>query len=186
MRTEILLSGTGGQGLLMAGVLLGEAAVVYGGKNATQNQTYGVQARGGESASEVIISDEDISYAEIDQADVLVALAQSALNAYAPRIREGAVVIVDSSLVTDTAPVTKTDRIYAFPITNIAMDATGRAILANVVSLGVVAALTGVVDCDALRREVARRAPAGTEEMNLRALAGGIDAVQAMQGGAAV
>ena len=186
MRTEILLSGTGGQGLLMAGVLLGEAAVVYGGMNATQNQTYGVQARGGESASEVIISDEEISYAEIDQADILVALAQSALKAYAPRIREGAAVIVDSSLVTDTSIVSGTQRIFSLPITNIAMDVTGRAILANVVSLGAVAALTGAVDCEALRQEVARRAPAGTEEMNLRALAGGIEAAQALLGGAVI
>ena len=177
MKKEILLSGTGGQGLIMAGVLLGEAAVVYDGKNATQNQTYGVQARGGESASEVIISDADIDYAEITHCDVLVALAQSALKAYAKRIRDDAVVIVDSELTPDTSIVANSKNIYSFPITKIAIDATGKSILANVVSLGIVSALTGVVTREALEKEVAGRAPAGTEELNRKALAGGFDAV---------
>lgn len=178
MRTSILLSGNGGQGLLIAGVLLGEAAVIYGGMNATQNQTYGVQARGGESASEVIISDGEIDYAEIEQADILVALSQCALNAYACRLREGATVIVDCNLCTDVSVVTNTSNIFSFPITNLAIDASGKAILANVVSLGILAQLTGVIDSAALEKAVANRAPAGTETINIKALHAGIRTAQ--------
>lgn len=178
MRKEIVLSGNGGQGLLMAGVLLGEALAIYEGVNVTQNQSYGVQARGGASRSEVIISDEEINYAEIEEPDILLAMSQIALNEYGSKLKENALVIVDSDLVTDISVVKNTRNIYSIPITKIAVEETGRAMLANVAALGAVSALSGIVSKDSLEKEVGKRAPAGTEAMNLRALLGGMAAAQ--------
>ncbi|NSW95816.1 MAG: 2-oxoacid:acceptor oxidoreductase family protein [Bacteroidales bacterium] len=178
MRKEILLSGNGGQGLIMAGVLLGEAAAIYEGKNTTQNQSYGVQARGGECKSEVIISDDEINYAEIERPDVLLAMSQSALDTYGLHIKDDTIVIVDSGLVTDVSVIKNTKNIYMIPITGISLEKTNKAILANVVALGVLSAITGIVKAESLEKVIRQRAPAGTEEMNLQALAGGIWAAE--------
>lgn len=174
MRKEIVLSGYGGQGLLMAGVLLGEAVAMYEGMNVTQNQSYGVQARGGTSRSEVIVSDEEINYAEIEEPDILLAMSQSALNEYGPKVKENALVIVDSAFVEDVSAVKNTVNIHKIPITEISRERTGKPILANVVALGALANLSGIVTKGSLEKEIAKRAPEGTEEINLRALAGGI------------
>ncbi|MCR4441481.1 MAG: 2-oxoacid:acceptor oxidoreductase family protein [Peptococcaceae bacterium] len=174
MRKEIVLSGYGGQGLILAGVLLGEAVAIHEGMNVTQNQSYGVQARGGECKSEVIISDEEINYAEIEHPDILLAMSQSALNEYGPEVKDGALVIVDSSFVKDISMINNTGNIYMVPITEIACAKTNKAILANVVALGVLSSLSGIVSEESLEKVILKRAPAGTEEINLRALAGGI------------
>ena len=129
---EIVLSGGGGQGLLMAGVLLGEAAALYENVNVTQSQSYGVQARGEACRSDVIISDEEIHYAEIEHPEILLAMSQDALNAYGPQIQKDAIVIVDSDLVYDLSVVKNTEKIYRFPITQIAYETTKKKILANV------------------------------------------------------
>lgn len=178
MRKEVVLSGSGGQGLLMAGVLLGEAAALYENVNVTQSQSYGVQARGGASRSDVIISDEDINYAEIEEPDILLAISQEALEAYGPYVKEDAIIVVDQDLVYDLSVVKTTNKIYKFPITQIAYDNTKRSMLANVVALGILAELTGIVSPESLEKEVAQRAPAGTEELNKKALLGGINAVK--------
>lgn len=174
MRKEIVLSGYGGQGLLMAGVLLGEAIAVYEGKNVTQNQSYGVQARGGTSRSEVIVSDEEINYAEIEEPDILLAMSQSALNEYGPKVRKNALVIVDSAFVEDVSAVQNTDNIYRIPITEVSRERTGKPMLANVVALGALAKLSGIVSQGGMEQEIAKRAPEGTEDINMLALAGGI------------
>ncbi len=173
MRKELVLSGYGGQGLLMAGGLLGEAATIYEGVNATNNQTYGVTARGGESRSEVIISDEDINYAEIEHPDVLLAMSQSALNKFGPSIKDNALVIIDTMFVNDVSCVKNSANIYRFPITQIANEQAKKTILANVVALGIISALTGLVSKESLEKVILKRAPAGTEELNLKALNGG-------------
>ncbi len=174
MRKEIVLSGYGGQGLLMAGVLLGEAIALYEGLNVTQNQSYGVQARGGTSKSEVIVSDEEINYAEIEEPDILLAMSQSALNEYGPKIKKDALVIVDSAFVEDLSVIKNTGNIHQIPITEVSREQTGKPILANVVALGALAKLSGIVSKDSMEKEIAQRAPEGTEIVNMRALAGGI------------
>lgn len=174
MRKEIVLSGYGGQGLLMAGVLLGEAIALYEGLNVTQNQSYGVQARGGTSKSEVIVSDEEINYAEIEEPDILLAMSQSALNEYGPKIKKDALVIVDSAFVEDLSVIKNTGNIHQIPITEVSREQTGKPILANVVALGALAKLSGIVSKDSMEKEIAHRAPEGTEIVNMLALAGGI------------
>lgn len=176
MRKEILLCGYGGQGLILAGILLGEAVAVYEGLNATHNQSYGVQARGGACKSEVIISDEEIFFAEIDTPDILLAMSQSALDSYGPTVKDNALVIVDSGFVEDTSVLKNTANIYKYPITDISIEKTGKAILANVVALGLLSSLTGVVGKESLEQEINQRAPGGTAELNLKALYGGLEA----------
>ncbi|MDP2727657.1 MAG: 2-oxoacid:acceptor oxidoreductase family protein, partial [Dehalococcoidia bacterium] len=98
-RVEIRLAGMGGQGLILAGLMLARAAAIYDGKNAVQSQSYGVQQRGGPSQSEVIISDGDIDYPRIVSADILVALTQEACDQHFLNLRKGGTLIVDSGLV---------------------------------------------------------------------------------------
>jgi len=170
-RIEIRLAGEGGQGMILAGIILAEAAVVYDGLNAVQTQSYGPEARGGASKSEVVIARGRIDFPEVICADVLMALSQEACDKYASNLKKDGLLIVDRDKV---GRVPLTSAICA-PITRLAEETTGRGIVANVVALGLLAGLTGVVSRPALEKAVAARAPRGTEEMNLAALAAGYE-----------
>jgi 2-oxoglutarate ferredoxin oxidoreductase subunit gamma len=169
-RYEIRLAGAGGQGMILAGLILAEAAAIHDGKNASQSQSYGAEARGGASRSEVIISDDEIIYPKVTNADLLLCMSQEACDRYSHELKEDGVLIVDSVNV-ERVP---TDRAYRVPITKIAEEATGRRITANMVGLGLVVGLTGVVSHRAIKAAVSARAPKGTEEMNLKALSAGL------------
>lgn len=168
-RYEVRLAGAGGQGLILAGLILAEAAGLHDGKHVVQTQSYAPLARGAPSRSEVIISDEEIDYPKVTVADALVALNQEACDRYAREVRRNGMLIVDSSLV-ERAPAANT---YRIPITEIAREATGREITASVVALGVLGELTGAVSREALSKAVRARAPKGTAEINLKALEAG-------------
>ncbi len=99
MRYDIRFSGSGGQGIITAGILLAQAAAIKGGKNAVQSQSYGPEARGGASKAEVIISDDEINYPKIVNPDIVISLTQEAYNKYAVDLKDDAVVIVDASMV---------------------------------------------------------------------------------------
>lgn len=170
-RIEIRLAGAGGQGLLLAGLILAEAAVLYDHKQACQTQSYGPEARGGASKSEVIIDDEPVDYPKVIAADVLLALSQEACDKYYHDLKRDGVLIVDSLHVRRVP----TSKAFSPRITEIAEERTGRTITANMVGLGVLAGLTGVVSEEALQNAVAERAPEGTEEINLEALAAGLE-----------
>jgi 2-oxoglutarate ferredoxin oxidoreductase subunit gamma len=165
-RTEIRLAGEGGQGMILAGIILAEAAAIYDQKNAVQTQSYGPESRGGASKAEVIISQAEIDYPEVIAADVLVALSQEACDKYASNLKKDGLLIVDSDKV-GRVPVSQA---LKFPITRMATESTGNAITANVVALGVLVGLTGVVSRQAIEKAVTIRAPKGTEELNLTAL----------------
>lgn len=173
-RMEIRLAGEGGQGMILAGVILAEAAAIYDGQNAVQTQSYGPEARGGASKAEVVISQEEIDYPEVIRADVLVALSQEACDRYASDLKKDGLLIVDKDMV-GRIPQTNAVRIQ---VTAIAEQVTGRAITANVVALGLLVGLTGVVSRAAIEKAVAARAPKGTESMNLAALNAGFDEAQ--------
>lgn len=171
-RTEIRLSGSGGQGLILAGVILAEAAVIYDGKNALQSQSYGPEARGGASKSEVIISDSDIDYPKARGIDVCLALTQEACTKYSNDIKQGGVLLVDDDFVSETP---KGDfRVIRLPIITSAKDEVGKAIVANIVALATLVELTKVVSHESLKKAVLARVPKGTEELNKKALAVGI------------
>ncbi|MBZ5498076.1 MAG: 2-oxoacid:acceptor oxidoreductase family protein [Acidobacteriia bacterium] len=173
-RYDIRLSGEGGQGLVLAGRILAEAAAIYDEKNATQSQSYGPEARGGASRSEIIISDEDIDYPKATSLDLLLALTQESCNKYAKDLKDSGILLVDSGAVT-RVPEGRY-RIYRVPITEIARSQLGKAVVANIVALGIIAQLSNIVSVEALESAVLARVPKGTEELNLKAFRSGMEA----------
>lgn len=171
-RMEIRLAGEGGQGMILAGIILAEAAAIYDHKNATQTQSYGPEARGGASKAEVVISQGEIDHPEVIMADVLVAMSQEACDKYAGNLKKEGLLIVDQERV-GRVP---SSRAIKVPISRLAEESSGKSITANVVALGVLVGLTGVVSRDAISQAVAARAPRGTEDMNKAALTAGFAA----------
>jgi 2-oxoglutarate ferredoxin oxidoreductase subunit gamma len=168
-RYELRLAGEGGQGMILAGVILAEAAAVYDGLNAVQTQSYGPEARGGASRSEVVVARGEIDYPQVMAADLLLCMSQEACDKFYGQVKEDGLIVVDSGSVSRVP----SHRAICVPITQIAEEATGRRITASTVALGLVSGLTGVVTHEALKKAVGDRVPAGTEEINLKALAAG-------------
>jgi 2-oxoglutarate ferredoxin oxidoreductase subunit gamma len=165
-RYEIRLSGSGGQGLILAGVMLAEAVATIDGKNCVQTQSYGPEARGGASRADVVISSGEIYYPKPMQLDLLLALSQEACDNYYRDLKENGLLIVDSHLVTQVP----TSRWIGIPFSQLARHEIGNTMVANVISLGAICAISGVVSEAGLSEVVKRRAPRGTEEKNLAAL----------------
>ena len=168
-RYEVRLAGEGGQGMILAGVILAEAAAVHDGLNAIQTQSYGPEARGGASRSEVIIARGEVDYPKVMAADLLLCMSQEACDRFYEQVKEEGMIVVDSTNVSRLP----SHRAVAVPMSKIAEEATGRRITASIVALGLVAGLTGVVSRQALAAALSDRVPRGTEEMNLKALEAG-------------
>ena len=179
MRQEIRIAGFGGQGTILAGVVLGEAAV-RAGHQAVQTQSYGPESRGGAARSEVVVSDGPIDYPRVTKADVLVALSQGGLDKYGEDLAPEGLVVVDADLVdADGAPP---DRLHPQPFTKTA-EAVGHQIVTNIVMLGYLAALTGVVPHDVLEATVLDNVPPRTRELNRAAVRAGRDLLTTAQEG---
>jgi 2-oxoglutarate ferredoxin oxidoreductase subunit gamma len=178
-RYEVRLSGSGGQGLILAGVILAEAIGTGDGKNVVQTQSYGPEARGGASRSDVVISSSEIYYPKTMKLDLLLALTQEACDKYYPDLKEEGILIVDSAMVTQVP----TKRYYGFPFVRMAREEIGQVMVANVIALGAIAELTDIVSQESLRRVVLGRAPRGTEEKNNKALELGISIAKKMKKG---
>ena len=176
-RTEIRLAGEGGQGMILAGIILAEAAAIYDGKMAVQTQSYGPEARGGASKSEVVIAAGEIDHPEVLSADVVVTLSQEAFDKYAGSVKPGGLLIVDS----DNVHAIRAPEAIKIPIGWLALQTTGKAITANTVALGVLVGLTGVVSRQAIEKAITARAPRGTEEMNRQALQAGFEAAEMVE-----
>ena len=172
-RFELRLSGAGGHGLLLAGKVIAEAAVIYDGRTATQAQSYGPEARGGVSRSDVVISDGDIDFPVATKLDFLLAMTQESIDAYAKDVKDGGTVLVDSGLV-ESVPEGNY-RIIRAPIVETARDRVGRPITANLVAVGLIAGLTDVVTVSSLESAVRARVPRGTEDANLTAFHAGLE-----------
>lgn len=171
---QFRLSGSGGQGLILAGIILAEAAILDG-KEALQSQSYGPEARGGSSKSEVIISDTAIYYPKVLNPDFLLAMTQEALEKYASDLKEDSIVVVDSTFVRQVPSHFK--NVYSIPITKMAKEQLGRDLFANIIALGAVAKITKAVTNESLENAVFDRVPKGTEEVNRKALKLGYDAI---------
>jgi 2-oxoglutarate ferredoxin oxidoreductase subunit gamma len=176
-RIEVRLAGEGGQGMILAGIILAEAAAIYDGKKAVQSQSYGPEARGGASKAEVIIAEEEIDYPKVLEPDVLLILSQEAYDKYVGTVKDGGLVVVDLNNV----EASDSDSVFQLPISNIAKETTGRAITANTVALGILVELTNIVSKTAISKAVAARAPKGTQEINQAALEAGFKAAQKVQ-----
>lgn len=166
-RFEIRLSGSGGQGLILGGIVLAEAAAINQGINATQTQSYGPEARGGASKSEVIISKDEVLFPKLENVNVLVSLNQSSCDAYVYDLRADGILIVDDFLV-KAIPVT-IEKKYRLPFMKTSQEEFGTTIVMNMMALGAVQAITKCVNEDALIKAIRNRAPKGTEDMNEKA-----------------
>jgi 2-oxoglutarate ferredoxin oxidoreductase subunit gamma len=174
MRVEIRLAGSGGQGLITAGVILAEAAT-HEGKHVCQTQSYGPEARGGASRAEVVISDTPIHYPKAQHLDVLLAMTQEACDRYFHDLKDGGTLLVDADLVANPP----TSAALSVPLTRLVRGALGRDLFANIAALGALVAVSGVVGEDALEAAVLARVPPGTEEANRTALRLGVEAGRA-------
>lgn len=166
-RWEFRLSGTGGQGLITAGIILAEAAVLAG-KEVVQSQSYGPEARGGASKAEVIIDEKQINYPKVVIPNVLLAISPQAANKYGSEIKENGLIIIDSSLISDFN--NEKARVVEIPITKLAKEDVGNILTANILALSAVVGLTKVVDFEYLKEAVLNRIPKGTEELNIKAM----------------
>jgi 2-oxoglutarate ferredoxin oxidoreductase subunit gamma len=171
-RHEIRLSGSGGQGIILAATLLADAAVASG-REVIATQNYGPEARGGASKAEVIVADGEIDFPEVSAPAITVCLAQEAFDAYAHLTVAGGLVVYDDRLV--TARPLEGRRLVGLPFTHLAETELGKAIAANIVMLGALQELSGVVAADALEDAVRRRLPAKIVELNIKALKLGHD-----------
>lgn len=169
-QVELRLSGSGGQGLLLAGIILSEAAIRED-KIAVQTQSYGPEARGGASKAEVIVSTEEIDFPKVTAPNVVLALTQVAADKYIETIREDGIVIVDSKIVLPEG--LKAGRIISIPIIETAAEKVGRSIVANIVAIGAIVEATQLVSKEAIEAAVLARVPKGTEDLNKKALAEG-------------
>lgn len=175
-RYEIRFSGAGGQGLITAGIILAEAASIIEGKHAVQSQSYGPEARGGASKSEVIISDSPIDYPKATVVDACLAMTQVAADKYANGIKEGGVLLLDDDFVPNTPEGNY--RVIRIPITRTAKEELGREIVANVVALGAMIALTDIVSREAGEKAVLSKVPEAFKELNQKAYSLGFEKVK--------
>ena len=167
-RYRLVFSGSGGQGVITAAILLAEAAVLHEKRNAVQTQVYGAAARGGATRSDVIISDAPINYPKVNQANFLVCMTQEAYAKYAPIVRPGGLLVTDSRYVTTHRKVDAVQ--HELPMYQTVMDVIGKPIVLNICVLGAVVGLTGVVGLEAIEKVLARRLPPALLAMNRQAL----------------
>ena len=165
-RYEMRLSGSGGQGMIFASVVLSKAIGIGESKNVVQCQSYGPEARGGASKADVVVSVNEIYYPKAMNLDLLLAMTQESLDKYYPDLKKGGILIIDSSMI-DKVP---TDNYYALEFTRMARSEIGHIMVANVIALGAIAAISKLVSLEKLTEVVIAHAPKGTEEKNRKAV----------------
>ena len=173
-RFEIRLSGSGGQGIVLASIILAEAAGIVEGYNVSQTQSYGPEARGGRCKAEVVISSRPIDYPKAVQIDMMLAMNQESCDAYCYDFKPNGLLLVDVDLV-DQIP---TSRSVALPFTAIARETAGRDLVANIVALGVLGHFCPLLSPKSLETALYARVPAETRKMNKKALQAGIRAAE--------
>ena len=180
-KIQIRLAGFGGQGIVLAGMILGKAVTLFEGSNAVMTQSYGPEARGGACSADVVISHRRIDYPRVTAPDVLVLMSEEAARTYGESAAEGAMVLVNENLVR-TLPSKRGLRIVKIPATAMA-EKLGKTLAANIVMLGFVAAVSEVVSFEALKKAVLDSIPKGSEGLNFEALQAGYAYGLAVKGG---
>ena len=182
MRTEIRICGFGGQGVILAGIILGKSASLFDGQEAVQTQSYGPEARGGASKCEVVISEVEVDYPKVQNPDILVAISNEALLKYIVDLKDNGTLIVDPG-TTDVEDVRDfvnehNIKVYEAPATQTAVDDIGLKIVANIVMVGAITKITKVVSKEAVIKAVEDSVPKGTEEKNIAAFEAGYALVE--------
>jgi 2-oxoglutarate ferredoxin oxidoreductase subunit gamma len=164
---EIIITGFGGQGIILSGNILGKAATLFEKKNATLIQSYGPEARGGACAAQVVVSTEAIEYPYIEKPRIIICMSQEGFNINAPKLLEGGQLFTDSGLVkVDPSVIPKDVKTYSIPATEFAEE-MGVKMMANIIMLSFAISVTGLVSYDSLRQTIEISVPKGTEGKNL-------------------
>jgi 2-oxoglutarate ferredoxin oxidoreductase subunit gamma len=164
MRAEIRISGFGGQGVVLAGYILGKALTIYNEYETVMTQSYGPEARGGASSANLVVADEPIDYPFVQQPDILVALSQEAYTRYRYTAKQEAAILIDEDLVVPA----KDDKPFCIPANRLAEE-LGRRVVANVVMLGYFTAVTGLVSREAVEKAITSSVKPKTIQLNLQA-----------------
>jgi len=167
---EVRLSGSGGQGLILAGIILAEASLLND-KNAVQSQSYGPEARGGASKSEVIISDGSINFPKVEKCDLLLSLTQKSYEEYIDSLKKDGILLIDESVEVDA---TINAKICKLPIIDTAVKKLKKPMVANIISLGVICSLVDIIEEKSLEKAILGRIPPGTEDINRNAFKEGL------------
>lgn len=175
-KIEMRLSGSGGQGVILAAIIFADAAI-EDGFNAIQTQSYGPEARGGASKAEVIISNEEIKYPKVMKANILLSLTQKSYDKYVASLDKNGILVVDESInVDENVPY----KIYKLPILDIAQNKIGNHMVANIVSVGVLYSLLGenTISMETMKNSIINRVPPVTVDKNIKAFEEGIKLIQ--------
>ncbi len=179
LRKEIRIAGFGGQGIMLAGIVIGKAAALYDGLYAVQTQSYGPEAHGGASRTELVISDEEIDYPKVHHPDIFVAMSHEALKTYIDGLKPEGILIIDPDMVEESEIVPFVNehdiKVYHAPATRTADEKVGLRIVANIVMIGAITGFTKVISENAAREAIINSVPPGTEEKNLKAFETGIE-----------
>lgn len=175
-RIDLTIAGVGGQGSILAGTILGTAAVSHAGKFATQTQAYSSELRGGYAATWVIVSEEPVVFPRVEQPDIMVAQAQDAISRFGASLKDGGVLIIDSDMISDVPDINA--KIYEVPGTSIARNEIKAPITTNIVMLGALYGATKVLEREAFEQAIIRSVPKGKDKMNLLAFEKGFNTVK--------
>ena len=171
MRKEVRITGYGGQGVILSAHVLGKAATLFEGLEATMTQAFGPEARGSACSAQLVVSDEPIDYPYVRKVDVLVAMSQEGFDLYIDGLKEDGILLYEEDLV-DLKEHAGRPNSFGVPATRIAEE-LGRRIVLNMAMLGFVAGMTDVVSAESVRKAIEDSVPPGTEELNLKAFEGG-------------
>jgi 2-oxoglutarate ferredoxin oxidoreductase subunit gamma len=175
-QTDINIAGVGGQGSILAGVILGTAAVTYDNKYAVQTQAYSSELRGGYAATWVIVSDRPVDFPRVTAPDILVAQAPDAIRRFAKSVKPEGLLIIDSDMVSETPAAIK--RVFRVPATSLSRHTLKAPVVANMIMLGALWQATGIVSRQAFEKAIADSVPRGKDKLNLEAFALGARAVE--------
>jgi 2-oxoglutarate ferredoxin oxidoreductase subunit gamma len=171
---DIRICGLGGQGVIMAGMIIGKAASIFEDRYATLIQSFGPEARGSECSAQVMVSDDAIAFPYIRNSDIFVAMSQGAYEKFVAEMKQDAILIYESDLVKTDDRLPEGTRTYGIPGTRMA-DELGRRIVFNMIMVGFYTAVSGTVAVEAVRKAVAHSVPEGTEPFNLKAFNAGYE-----------
>jgi len=174
-RTEILIGGVGGQGVVLSGILLGTAATLFDGKQAVQTQSYSSELRGGSARAEVIISEGPVSDPQVRRPDILITLAEEALPKYVDKIKPKGLLVIDSDLVKGARPGDYD--ILSVPATSLAEKEMGNIVVANLIILGALIKKTGLLSVEAMEKAIEVSVPKKAIELNLNAFRRGMELI---------
>lgn len=172
-KTEIRIAGFGGQGIILAGYIIGKAAAIYDNKHSTLIQSFGPEARGSACSAQVLISPDPILYPYLIVPNISVILSRDAYDKFSKELTGGGTMLVEQDLV-QPGKSPKNVKLYSIPATRLAED-MGRRIIMNIITVGFFSAITEVTSYEATKKAVETSVPPGTEELNLKAFETGYE-----------